>query len=104
MPRRGINPGQCTVCRHASRVRIDFLLASGAPKDPLGKKFGLSGDALTRHFARHVSEDFKRSTKIGPFQSEEHLRKLCAEGGVSVLENLRAVHSGLAGRWLVAYE
>ena len=39
-----------------------------------------------------------------PLQSEEQLRKLAAEAGVSVIDNLRAVYGGLANRWLHAFE
>jgi hypothetical protein len=32
--------------------------------------------------------------RIGPFESEERLRQLCAENGVSVVEILRAINAG----------
>ena len=37
-------------------------------------------------------------------RAEDHLRKLCAESGTSVLDRLNAIYSGLSARWLVALE
>ena len=45
-----------------------------------------------------------RAIKIGPFESEEQLRKLCAEAGTSVVQNLDAIYGGLASRWLANFE
>jgi hypothetical protein len=102
--RKGGITGRCTVCRHAERARIDYLCSQGGPLLPIAKRFGLGDDALRRHFARHVALDYKAAIKAGPFGSEEQLRKLAAEGGASVLENLRAIYGGLASRWLTAFE
>ena len=106
MPRRvGYRrPTSCTVCRSAERGRIDYLAASGAPLKPLALRFALKPSAMYNHCRRHISEAYKRAVKIGPYESEEHLRKLCAESGTSVLENLRAIYGGLASRWLVNFE
>jgi hypothetical protein len=41
---------------------------------------------------------------LGPLQSEEQLRRLVAESGAGVIENLKANYSGLASRWLHAFE
>ena len=87
MPHRGAN-GRCTVCSHSERTRIDYLCAQGGALLRIAKKFGVGDDALRRHFARHVTDDFKAGVKLGPFKSEEHLRTLCAEAGTSVLDNL----------------
>jgi hypothetical protein len=96
--------GKCSVCRHASRARLDYLAASGASLAPLAAQFGLKKSAIYNHASRHISEAYRAAIKIGPFESEEHLRRLCAESGVSVLDNLRAIYGGVASRWLVAFE
>jgi hypothetical protein len=96
--------GRCRACRHPERLRLDYLLATGASQPALAKKFGLSKDVVWRHNQSHIAEEFRRRVKIGPFESEEHLRQLCAEGGASVIDNLRAIYRGLASRWLVAFE
>jgi hypothetical protein len=104
MAAKGSITGRCTVCRHPDRVRIDYLAASGVELAPLGEKHGISKFAMLRHAKNHITDEFRRSVKIGPFKSEEHLRNLCADSGASVIENLRAVYSGLASRWLANLE
>jgi hypothetical protein len=96
--------GRCRACRHPERLRLDYLLSTGASQPALAKKFELSKDVVWRHNQSHIAEEFRRRVKIGPFESEENLRKLCAEGGASVIDNLRAIYRGLASRWLVAFE
>jgi hypothetical protein len=104
-PGRPAGPnGKCRACRHPDRGRLDFLLATGASHPSLAKKFGLTKDCVWRHNKGHITEDYRRSVKIGPFESEDHLRKLCAESGTSVLDRLNAIYSGLSARWLVALE
>jgi hypothetical protein len=76
----------------------------GEPLTPLAERYGLHKDAMHRHFKMHVTDNFKRAAKIGPFESEEQLRRLVAESDTSVLENLRAIYRGLASRWLAALE
>ena len=39
-----------------------------------------------------------------PLESEEQLRKLAAESGSSVIENLSVIYGALANRWLRAFE
>jgi hypothetical protein len=93
MPKAGVPSGRCTVCAHAERGRIDFLAASGSPLKPLAEQFGVSRDSLQRHFKAHVTETYKRQVKIGPLQSEDSLRKLAAEEGVSVFEHLQGLRA-----------
>jgi hypothetical protein len=105
MPRRpGHREGTCTCCRHPEVARLNYLAATGAPLKPLAGRFGLKSAAIYNHCKKHISEEYKRAVKIGPFGSEEQLRKLCAEAGGSVVDNLMAVYGGLASRWLVAFE
>jgi hypothetical protein len=100
----GSPSGRCRTCAHAERGRIDYLIATGAALEPLAERFGLSRDTVWRHAKHHVSPEYRAAVRIGPFESEERLRALCAEGGTSVLEHLRAVYSPLAARYLVAFE
>ena len=104
MTRKSVPTGRCTVCRHPQRGRIDYLAATGQAITPLAEQFEVNHHALRRHFANHVTADFKHAAQIGPFQSEERLRSLCADAGTSVIENLRSIHAGLVARWLRAVE
>jgi hypothetical protein len=106
-----IPSGTCTICRHPDRGRIDYLLCTttgslewGTGLRALGQKFGVSFQALGRHRRAHISAEYRRAVRIGPFQSEDHLRKLLAEEGASVLDRYNSVYSGHLSRWLVALE
>ena len=106
---RGRRPGshqqiKCGICLHPERGRIDFLVCSGAGVQPTAKKFGVSYDSLRNHVAKHIAQSYRDAVRLGPLQSEEQLRRLVAESGAGVIENLKAIYSGLASRWLHAFE
>ena len=103
-PLRGRPTGACLTCRHPERPRIDYLLAQGATKSALARQFNIPADSVYRHGKRHIPADFVRAIRIGPHQSEAHLRKLCADSGSSVLDNLKGIYGGLASRWLACFE
>jgi hypothetical protein len=99
----------CSVCRHEQRGRIDYLLVTcagetGSGRRRLATKFGLSESAIYNHGKRHISAEYRAAVLAGPFRSEEDLRELAAEEGVSVLQNYRAVFNGHRARWLRALE
>jgi hypothetical protein len=105
MPRRaGHREGTCKTCNHPERTRIDYLIASGGPLKPLAPRFGLKASSVYNHARRHISSEYRAAVRLGPFESEERLRQLCAEAGTSVVETLRAVNAGVSARWLVAFE
>ena len=89
---------------HPERGRIDFLVCSGAGVKPTAKKFGVGCNSLRNHVAKHISQSYRDAVRSGPLQSEEQLRRLVAELGAGVIENLKAIYSGLASRWLHAFE
>jgi hypothetical protein len=100
---------QCTICAHPERGRIDYLLVTnggshGGGRRALAQKFSVSADALWRHAKNHISEEYRTAVKVGPFESEEALRKLLAETGASVLDRYNAIYSGHLARWLSALE
>jgi hypothetical protein len=100
---------QCSVCRHGQRGRIDYLIVSGAGEHgggrrALAEKFSLSESAVYNHSRRHISAEYRRAILAGPLGSEDDLRELAAEEGVSVLQNYRAVFNGHRSRWLRALE
>ncbi len=109
MPRRIGSSRACQVCLHLERGRIEYLLVAGqgqhgAGHRALAEKFAVSASSLWRHNRYHITEEYRRSVKIGPFESEAHLRKLCAESGASVIDHLNARYAGLTARWLIAFE
>jgi hypothetical protein len=100
----GHNRVQCTACRHVERTRLDWLIASGSQLKPLAQRFGLSPNAIYNHARKHITPEFRAAVRVGPFSSEEELRRLCAENGASVVEQLRAVNGAVSARWLIAFE
>jgi hypothetical protein len=104
-----IPSGTCTICKHPERGRIDFLVCTangewGSGLRALSRKFNVSMHALHRHGKTHISAEYRRAVKIGPFQSEDHLRQLLADTGASVLDRYNAVYNGHLARWLSALE
>jgi hypothetical protein len=85
---------KCTVCAHDERWRIELLRAGGASLDSLATKFGLSKDAINRHWHNHVSAEMKASYLVGPAQLAE-LAEKAADEGASVLDHFRAVRTML---------
>jgi len=94
----------CTVCSSPGRQQIDYRLASGVSCNSLAKQFDLHPDAIWRHRRHHVSREFMAGVRLGPFKSEYELRKLVAEEGTSVIENVRSIYGGLSARWLDLFE
>jgi hypothetical protein len=104
MATASVTSKRCTVCTHPERLTIDHLLATGAEFRATGRRFGLSKDAIGRHWAGHVSDAFKASVKMGPYGSRVDLEKLCLEEGKSVVEALRALYSGLVAMLVATRE
>lgn len=100
---------RCTVCQHPERGRIDYLLCvaegnHGSGRRALGEKYGLSQHAIWRHGKAHISEEYRKAARVGPFQSEEELRRLVAESGASAHDRFNALYNGHLSRWLHALE
>jgi hypothetical protein len=111
MPRKpGAHLGRkCMVCAHEQRGRIDFLIVSGAGelgrgRRAIAEKFGLSEAAIYNHGRKHISAEYRRAVLAGPFRSEDDLRQLVAEEGVSVLVNYRSIFNAHRQRWLASLE
>jgi hypothetical protein len=85
---------KCQVCSHPERWRVELLRAGGASLDSLATKFGLSRDAIHRHWQRHVSDEVKASYLAGPAQLADLANTAAAEGA-SVLDHFRVVRTML---------
>lgn len=93
MARASITTPRCTVCAHADRLTIEHTLACGGGQNATAERFGLSKDAIGRHWANHVSDTWKAAARMGPYGSREQLEKLCLDQGVSVVEGLKALYA-----------
>lgn len=94
---------KCTVCAHDERWRIELLRAGGASLDSLATKFGLSKDAIGRHWHNHVSAEMKASYLVGPAQLAD-LAEKAADEGASVLDHFRAVRTMLMSQFAATTE
>jgi hypothetical protein len=90
--KRGRQSGFCKTCNHVERGRIDWLIASGATRRAIAEKFGLQYDGVQRHARNHISAEYIKTVKVGPFGSEAELRKLTAENSTSVAQNLASLY------------
>jgi hypothetical protein len=88
---------RCTVCTHPERWRIELLRAGGASLESLGQKFGVSRDAVHRHWHMHVTAEAKAKYLCGPAELET-LASRAANEGESVLDYLRMVRTVLVGQ------
>jgi hypothetical protein len=52
----------------------------------------------------HITAEYRAAVLAGPFRSEDDLRQLAAEEGVSVLQNFRSIYNAHRSRWLAALE
>ena len=100
---------RCGVCQHDQRGRIDYLIVTadgtnGTGRRAIATKFGVTAASIAYHGRKHITPEYRRAVLAGPFRSEEDLRELAADEGVSVLQNYRAVFNGHRQRWLVALE
>jgi hypothetical protein len=87
-------PGNCQVCKHPERARIELTLAGGASRRAIGQKFKLHHLALRRHWILHVSEERKAALTLGPVQAQA-LAARVAEESESVIDHHRTVRAGL---------
>lgn len=100
---RNWKPGQCGVCRHPERVRIEVLRAGGASIDALAGQFDVSRDSISRHFLNHVSDRRRAELIAGPAQVEG-LAAQAADESRSLLDYLRITRSVLFNQFLNAAE
>jgi len=95
--------GQCQVCAHPERERIEYLRASGVSIADLAEKFGLQRNAIWRHWHQHVSSELKGRLLMGPAQLEELRLNAIKESG-SVLDHLCILRSALMAQLTVTGE
>lgn len=101
MPRRKASPAgrKCSICKHPDRVAIEAARAAGASLDAIADRFGVSRDAVHRHW-RHVSEDLK-AAYIADAPLVELAAKAAAEN-VTILDMLALTRSTLVTQMLTA--
>ncbi|MGO9992857.1 MAG: hypothetical protein ACLPTF_10160 [Steroidobacteraceae bacterium] len=100
---RGRSTGRCSICLHGDRYRIELALVSGVSKRAAGKRFGVSPDAAWRHLHNHVPAERRAQLIAGPLKLQELAQK-ATEEGLTLLDYLTLVRSGLVAQFLAANE
>jgi hypothetical protein len=100
---RGQPSGQCSICGHPQRYRIELALVSGVSKRAVGSKFDVGADAAWRHLRNHVSEERRAQLIAGPLKLSELADKAAAEG-LALIDYLSMVRSALLQQFLAATE
>lgn len=81
----------CGVCGHAKRGEIERELMERRPAGEVGKRYGLSEDAVQRHRQKHMEREGK--PEAAPPQSHEELVAQARELQGKTLEVLAAADS-----------
>jgi hypothetical protein len=100
---RPARPGQCAICNHAERTRIEMFRVSGIPLRVLADQFDVSKDSVHRHFLRHVSQQRRAELMVGPAKVEQ-LANAAADESKSLLDYLGIARSVLFNQFLNAAE
>jgi hypothetical protein len=100
---RPARPGQCAVCTHPDRTRIELLRVSGIPLRAIAEQFGVSKDSVHRHFLSHVSQKRRAELVAGPAKVEE-LANAAADESKRLLDYLGIARSVLFNQFLNAAE
>jgi hypothetical protein len=100
---RAVRPRSCTICMHPQRPQIEMMRVAGVPFRTLAKEFGVTKDALCRHWSAHVTEKRKGELMAGP-AAVEGLVNAAAKESRSALEFLRVTHSILFNQFINAAE
>jgi AcrR family transcriptional regulator len=100
---RPLRTGQCRVCTHKDRVRLEVLRIGGASLDALAREFGVSRDSVHRHFRNHVSPKRRAELMCGPAKVEQ-LANAAADESKTLLDYLKITRSILFNQFLAAAE
>lgn len=92
---------RCSICAHQDRGRLELALVSGASRQAIGRKYGVSPHALARHDSGHISAERRAQLMGGPLKLQE-LAERAAEEGVSLLDYIALIRSALMTRFLAA--
>lgn len=55
---------QCTVCRHPKVVEINGRLLAGEARARIAREYGLSDDAVGRHWAKHIPDAMRAAQDV----------------------------------------
>jgi hypothetical protein len=94
-----VKKARCHVCGHADRALIEAARMAGASLDALAAKYGISRDAIWRHFKNHLSDE-QRADILARIPMAELAERAAAEG-TSVLQYFSIVRSTLMQQFML---
>jgi len=101
LSRKGEPSGNCTICRHASRYRIEMALVAGVSARAIAQQFSVSPHACRRHLLAHVPDERRAALVAGPLKLRD-LADKAAELDLSLIDYLALVRSALLTQFLAA--
>jgi hypothetical protein len=87
----GIKGQGCTICGHPDRASIELGLANKVPIRVLGKRYGVSSDAVHRHGHRHMTAELHAQLMTRGRMTPQDLENLRVTESEGVLQHLVAV-------------
>jgi hypothetical protein len=100
MAPRKITRARCSICSHPERARIELSRVAGVSLRQIEESFGVSGQAVWRHMANHVS-DADRAEYLADIPLQEMLAR-AADEGVSLLDFFKLVRGTLMKQFQLA--
>jgi transposase-like protein len=98
------NPNiRCSICVHEQRHRIELALVSGASRQAVARKFGVSPHAAWRHSVNHVTPERRAQLIAGPLKLHE-LAERATEAELTLQQYLGMLRSSLFEQYLQAVE
>src|SRR5579864_704987 len=87
--------GRCQVCRSNDRSQIETLLACGATKISVARRFNLSFDTVDRHWRNHCWPSQRAARAAKALRPGVEIEKLINEESSGLLENLKGIRAKL---------
>jgi hypothetical protein len=81
-------PGNCSVCSHDKRHAIEAALVSGVSQLSLAARFGLSNDAIGRHYRNHLDAAARAAILVQQSPNDIDLDKLREDESAGLLANV----------------
>ena len=92
---KGSRTGRCQGCNHLERLRIERLLAAGAPVKATARKFEIDYHALRRHWINHVSAEARAAYIVGAGATKDQLETVVADESLALIDHYRIVRGTL---------
>src|SRR3982751_1675061 len=94
----------CKLCKHPLRARIEHLLARGASRAAVSKRFDVSESSIRNHWAKHTPETIKAAAIAKALKPGVEIEKLLHDEDTGLLEHLQRIRGILFQQFDAAAE